>query len=72
VCGSTARIVGKRSKLELTVQEPAGATFRATRLEEECRANKREGVLTRLTVNLPSGTLRFHLRIAIQTTRGLT
>jgi len=65
VSGSTARILGKRSTLELTVQEPAGATFQAARLEEECRANQREGVLTCLTVSLPSGALRFHVRITI-------
>lgn len=63
VSGSTARILGKRSTLELTAQEPAGATFQATRLEEECRANKREGVLTRLTVSLPAGVLRFRMSV---------
>jgi len=63
--GSTARILGKRSTLNIAVQEPAGAVFQATSLEADCRANKREGVLTRLTVNLPAGTLRFQLRITI-------
>ena len=66
VSGSTARILGKRSALELIVQEPADATFQATRLEEECRINKREGVLTRLTVGLPAGAQRFQLRITPQ------
>lgn len=63
VNGSTARIVGKRAALELSVQEPAGAAFQAVRLEAECRANQREGVLTRLSVALPAGTLRFRARI---------
>ncbi len=66
--GATARIVGQRSTLELTVQEPAGAVFQATSLEADCRANQREGVLTRLTVNLPAGVLRFRARIVSQLT----
>jgi hypothetical protein len=66
VSGSTARIIGRRSTLALTVQAPAGASFQATRLEEECRINKREGVLTRLTVGLPAGTQRFQLCITPQ------
>jgi len=61
--GSSALIFGERSTLELGVQEPAGATFQATRLVEDCRVNQREGVLTRLTVNLPAGVLRFRLHI---------
>ena len=61
--GSSALIFGERSTLELGVREPAGATFQATRLVEDCRVNQREGVLTRLTVNLPAGVLRFRLHI---------
>jgi len=63
VSGSTARVLGKRSTLELIVQEPASAVFQATRLEAECRANQREGVLTRLCVALPAGALRCRVRI---------
>ncbi len=63
VNGPTAQVTGKRTSLELTVQEPEGATFWATRLEKECRANQREGILTRLTTILPAGTNRFRLRI---------
>jgi hypothetical protein len=61
--GQTARVIGQRATLELTVQEPSGAVFHAQRLEEECRANQRDGVLTRLTVDLPAGALHFHVRV---------
>ncbi len=61
--GSTARVIGQRTTLELTVQEPDGAVFHVQRLEDECHANQREGVLTRLTVTLPQGTPRFRVRI---------
>jgi len=61
--GARARVSGRRSRLELTVLQPAGAVFQAQRLEEECRANQRDGVLTRLTVALPAGETRFQVRI---------
>jgi hypothetical protein len=61
--GPTVRVIGQRTTLELTVQEPAGVVFHAQRLEEECRANQRDGVLTRLTVDLPAGALHFRVRI---------
>lgn len=64
VDGPTARIRGQRAAATLTVEEPAGATFAVTRLEEECRANEREGILTRLAVALPAGATRFRLRLA--------
>lgn len=63
VDGSTARIAGRQNTLTLTVQEPHGATFGARSLEQECRANNREGILSRLTVNLPAGTRRFVLQV---------
>ena len=61
--GASARIAGKRSTLTLTIQEPAGATFTATGLAEECRVNEREGVLTRLAVSLPAGATRFSMQL---------
>jgi hypothetical protein len=66
VNGATARVVGRRSALALTIEEPNGARFCATRLEEECRANHREGVLTRLVVALPDGATRFRMLIVPQ------
>lgn len=65
VDGATARIAGTRTALELTIQEPAGASFLATKLEDECRKNQREGVLTRITTRLPEGASRFRLHIAV-------
>jgi hypothetical protein len=49
--------------LELRIEEPAGATFQAQRLEEDCRANRRDGVLTRITAHLPAGEQRFRMRL---------
>lgn len=77
VDGSTARIQGERNAVTLDVIEPAGAQFALESLEEACRANKviaakgekttsqghGTGILTRLTVMLPPGAARFHLRI---------
>lgn len=61
--GATARLVGEQNALSLEIQEPAGAQFEVTRLEEECRLNQRQGVLTRLAVTLPPGTQNFVMRI---------
>lgn len=63
VDGATAQVIGKRSRLALTVTEPADVAFRVVRLEEECRANQKEGVLNRLIVNLPAGACHFRLRL---------
>ena len=61
--GATARIAGMRSTLTLTIHEPAGATFTATGLAEECRINERDGILTRLAVSLPAGATRFRMQL---------
>jgi hypothetical protein len=65
VAGSTARIGGERNELSLSIVEPAGATFSATLLTEECRANQREQTLTRLSACLPLGAGRFVLQASI-------
>jgi hypothetical protein len=64
--GAQASIQGERHALKLTIVEPAGAAFAAERLEEQCRANQKPGVLTRLSVALPEGAERFALRIEVQ------
>jgi hypothetical protein len=61
--GSMAHITGKHSALEMAIEEPAGAVFQVERLEAECRENKREGVLSRITVQLPDGKKKFRMRI---------
>jgi hypothetical protein len=63
VQGGSARILGKTCDLVLTIKEPEQATFTAQTFDEECRANQREGTLTRLAVTLPDGALNFLLRI---------
>lgn len=61
--GDAATITGRHAELILRIVEPAGASFSVLSLEEECRANRREGTLTRLAVSLPSGVRRFVLQI---------
>ena len=61
--GATAQVCGKRSALEMTIEEPAGAAFQVERLEDECRENRREGTLSRITVSLPEGQKTFRMRI---------
>jgi hypothetical protein len=47
--GASATIHGGRHHLRLTVEAPEGARFRVERLEEQCKANAKAGVLKRLT-----------------------
>jgi hypothetical protein len=61
--GSTARITGERAALNLEIVEPAGAVFAVESLDEDCRANLLDGVLTRLSVALPDGAARFQMRM---------
>ncbi len=51
--GASALIRGQRHNLRLTIESPAGAVFAVQALEEECKANDKEGVLKRLSVSLP-------------------
>ncbi len=64
ITGATAQIIGERSALSMTITEPATATFTVASLAEACRANERDGVLTRLAVALPAGTRRFRLHLS--------
>ena len=61
--GAEVWVQGSRSAVKLEIEDPAGAFFVLQDMAAECRANRREGVLTRLAVNLPNGTRRFQLRI---------
>jgi len=61
--GNTAKVTGQQGVLHLKIEEPLGAIFNSTSLDEACRANKRQERLTRLTVDLPAGTQRFILAI---------
>ncbi len=62
---ATARIVGKRSTLALTILQPTAARFTATILADDCRANEREGVLARLAVVLPAGGAVFGMKLEV-------
>ena len=62
--GATARIAGEHAAVELHIVEPAGAVFTVERLEEACRQNMFDGVLSRLAAELPTGATRFVLEIA--------
>ncbi|GHO97111.1 hypothetical protein KSF_071590 [Reticulibacter mediterranei] len=53
VDGATALIQGQHRDLRLIIEQPQGVSFALERLEEQCRANKKPGVLKRLTVILP-------------------
>lgn len=47
--GNTARVISEKGVLTITVE---GATFHAERLEKECKANHKRGVLTRIYADL--------------------
>lgn len=64
VDGAAARIKGKNT-LELRVLEPEGVRFQTEVLDQECRENRRNGVLTRLSIALPKGTTRFVMTIDV-------
>ncbi len=51
--GATAVIQGQQHELRLTIEQPQGIVFALERLEEQCRANKKPGVLKRLSMVLP-------------------
>jgi hypothetical protein len=63
--GATARISGERQQLELEILAPAGATWDVQSYEEESGANKKKGILKRLTFTLPAGTDVARVRLSI-------
>ena len=63
VKGGSAQVTGEHSAATMKIVEPAGAVFELQSLAEECRSNQREGVLTRLTVQLPAGSTSFQMTI---------
>ena len=52
--GKKAYIIGKKDKLELIVDEPAGVKFFVKKLEKECKENAKTGLLRRIYFNIPS------------------
>ena len=63
--GATARISGESQQLELEILAPAGATWDVQSYEEESGANKKKGILKRLTFTLPAGTDVARVRLSI-------
>jgi hypothetical protein len=64
--GATARITGKRGEIDLQILEPEGANFEIQSLADECQANQREGILTRLVVKLAAGQTNFKLQFTVK------
>ena len=60
--GSTAMIPGEGHDLELTIEEPSGASWQVQAFEEESEANGKKGVLRRLTF-LASGETSVGTRV---------
>jgi hypothetical protein len=63
--GATAQIQGEQQALSLTIEEPQGAIFQVERLVEASRANRKPGVLTRITAALPQGAAEFRVRMSV-------
>lgn len=64
--GATAVISGERRDLRLTIESPAGAHFSVERLKEQCQANLKPQVLTRLAFTLPIAVeVRAYVRIKV-------
>ena len=64
--GATAVIYGERRDLRLTIESPAGAHFYVERLKEQCQANLKPHVLTRLAFTLPiAAEVRAYVRIKV-------
>jgi hypothetical protein len=47
-------IHGERHAVRLTVESPSAASFQVERLEEQCRANAKPGLLKRITIAAPA------------------
>ncbi len=54
VSGRTALILGEKHVLQLTIEEPSGASFALQVLDEESNANEKATSLRRLSIDLPA------------------
>ncbi len=64
--GASALVKGQRHSLRLTIESPAGVDFAVQSLEEECKANAKEGVLKRLSVSPPPALqIVFRMRLEV-------
>jgi len=68
ISGATATLHGKEHVARLTIEEPAGAAFDLTELEEDSRANAKEGILKRLSFPLERASeVQSRVRIEVLT-----
>jgi hypothetical protein len=51
--GATATLIGERADVAMTIEAPESAAFAVKALEEASIANKKEGILKRLTFDVP-------------------
>jgi hypothetical protein len=65
VDGATALLQGQHHNLRLTIEQPQGISFVLEQLEEQCRANKKPGILKRLSIVLPL-TLEVEVKIHME------
>lgn len=69
IAGAAATLYGEEYMARLTIEEPAGATFVLTELEEESCANAKEEILKRLSFPLEQALqVQGQVRIEIHTT----
>ena len=60
-----ARVIGQRSELLLTVEDPPTAAFCVQRLERESRENAKGRVLSRLAVSIPDARTGIRIRMQV-------
>jgi hypothetical protein len=63
--GAIAKVTGQNSELSINIIEPPDALFAVKTLVNECRANLRDGTLSRLSVYLAEGIQRFVMQMSV-------
>ena len=64
--GATVTLRGERADVTMTIESPEGAAFAVKALEEASLANKKEGILKRLTFNLsPAAQMQTRVRVEV-------
>jgi hypothetical protein len=64
--GATATLRGERADVNMTIEAPEGAAFAVKALEEASLANKKAGILKRLTFDLsPAAQMQARVRVEV-------
>jgi hypothetical protein len=63
VVGNRVVVHGEAIALDITVEQPQGASLSVKSLSAECKENLREGELRRITIRLPEGSTHMKLRM---------